>query len=76
MRTKQFYVNILGLEIDERGMKLEITLKDLGEIPGAIADFIRDKVIDGFKDKILEPAKEAWEDTKEVRLTLLKVEPC
>lgn len=52
-------------------MKLEITLKDLSEIPGAIANFIRDKVVDGFKDKILEPAKEAWEDAKEVKLTYI-----
>ena len=64
--TKQFYIDILGLEIDERGMKLEITLKDLSEIPGTVANFIRNKVIDGFKDIILEPAEKAWDDAKEV----------
>ena len=56
-------------------MRLEITLKDLSELPGVVGNFIRDKVVDEFKDKLLEPVKEAWDKTKAVSAATYPIAP-
>ena len=45
-------------------MEVDITVKDLKKIPGLVADYVRDKVVDYLKSKIDEGLK----DVEHVRM--------
>lgn len=61
-----FVVDVLGLHLDIPHMKIEITVKDLRDLPHVVECYIRDKIIDFLEDKIAGAAEQAWKDVKEI----------
>ena len=61
-----FDIDILGLDLDIPHMEIDITVKDLKNIPDVIENFIRDKVIDFLKDKIVGAAEEAFKEVEKI----------
>ncbi|MCJ1398669.1 hypothetical protein MMC11_001870 [Xylographa trunciseda] len=61
-----FIIDILGLHLDIPHMEIEITVKDLKDIPEVIGNFIRDKVIDFLEENIAGGVEDAVKDVKKV----------
>jgi hypothetical protein len=61
-----FHLDILGLTLDIPHMEIEVTVKELKDIPSVVEHYIRDKIIDFFEDKIVNGAKEVLQDVEKV----------
>jgi hypothetical protein len=60
--------DILGLPLDEE-MALDVTIRKLEDIPNAIEQFVKDKVVEFLKEKFLAPILENAEKAKEAGLS-------